>query len=227
MTRKLLFTVTAAIALAGCSEGSPLEPQYAASGSRPVPAAPLDATMTVLGMSVEVRWVDNSANERRFEIQRRVGEDGEWVDYAVVPRNTTSYSDLAVDGNTRYRYRVRACVRRTGCSSWATTSSYEMPAFDPSAVEGITTTALSSTSVSVSWLDVAGDETYFEIERRTRIDVGTWAVWEALATPGADVTSLVDTTASPDTGYRYRVRECNDSGCSMWVTSTMVVTPAS
>ncbi len=74
--------------------------------------------------------------------------------------------------------------------------------------------------VLLTWLDTSDNETHFEIEREVvppngvaTPTSGPARVFVPLATVGADVTSFED--VSPPTGeLRYRVRACNNDGCS-------------
>lgn len=77
--------------------------------------------------------------------------------------------------------------------------------------------------VLLTWLDNSSTETRFEIERElvqgspgfTSGADGPLRAFQPVATVGADVTQFEDT--SPPAGeLRYRVRACNDGGCSDW-----------
>jgi len=68
----------------------------------------------------------------------------------------------------------------------------------------------SLTSVQLSWTANSDDETEFRIHRRT----GSSGSHQQIATVGAGVTSFTDSDVEPATTYGYRVRACNDHGCS-------------
>lgn len=58
---------------------------------------------------VSLRWNDNSTNEDGFKIERCVGDNcTNFVPFATVTANTTSFTDTGLTGRTWYRYRVRA-----------------------------------------------------------------------------------------------------------------------
>ncbi|MEK9509700.1 Ig-like domain-containing protein [Gemmatimonadota bacterium Y43] len=99
--------------------------------------------------------------------------------------------------------------------------SFETPPV-PAAPSGLS--AAFAGGVQLAWDDNSSDESYFEIERDVisesagspSLDEGGPArVFEALGTTGANVTEFYD--ASPGFGeLHYRVRACNDDGCSPW-----------
>jgi hypothetical protein len=53
-------------------------------------------------------WQDNSTNEDNFELERKTGTNGSYVQIATVAANNNSYADAAVIRGTTYCYRVRA-----------------------------------------------------------------------------------------------------------------------
>jgi predicted esterase len=65
--------------------------------------------------NVKLTWTDRAYNETGFEIWRATALDGSYSKIATVSANTTSYTDEAAAGNTRYFYKVRAV--KTGSSS--------------------------------------------------------------------------------------------------------------
>jgi hypothetical protein len=82
------------------------------------PAAPTilvvsDATTTELALT----WLDNSASETGFEIERKRGT-GAWAPIHTTAANATSFRDSGLEGSTHYTYRVRA-VNLGGGSTWS------------------------------------------------------------------------------------------------------------
>ncbi len=70
-------------------------------------------------------------------------------------------------------------------------------------------TGVTSSRVSLYWGDYSGNETHFEVERRTD-SVG----WARVASPPAGATAHNDNTALSSTTYYYRVRAANGEGAS-------------
>jgi hypothetical protein len=63
------------------------------------PAQPVQLNLT---------WKDNSTNENGFQIDRKTGTNGTYVQIASVTANTNSYLDTGLANGTTYCYRVRA-----------------------------------------------------------------------------------------------------------------------
>jgi len=79
-----------------------------ADNSLELPSAPSHLTASkVSDMEVELVWADNSGNEEGFKIERSP-EGGGYVEIGWVGRDTTSYSDTDLKGETCYTYRVKA-----------------------------------------------------------------------------------------------------------------------
>ncbi len=91
----------------------------------------------------------------------------------------------------------------------------------PVAPTGLVATALSATSVRLTWTDNSNNETQFELHRRT-LPSGTFAT---AATVGANTTLVLD-TAQGSTSYEYRVRAQNGTNGSGFSNLATVTTPA-
>ncbi len=76
------------------------------------PKAPSDLAFAVTGAEPEqqvvLTWVDNSLNETAFTVERAASVDGPWLPVAVLPENTTTYSDPVDTLDPGYVYRVFA-----------------------------------------------------------------------------------------------------------------------
>jgi len=99
-------------------------------GARPVYAAQLQAvpdapTMLVAfaadrdPIKIGLRWDDNSANETKFEIERRLNdEDVDFEKIGETSANQTQFVDGNIRNNIQYEYRVRA-VNADGPSDYS------------------------------------------------------------------------------------------------------------
>lgn len=85
--------------------------------------APSGLTATaVSNTSITLSWVDNSSNEDRFYIQRKLGESGTFADIdPTVPAVVTgsTYTDSGLVANNYYYYRVRAYNAANGDSYYS------------------------------------------------------------------------------------------------------------
>jgi len=70
---------------------------------------PSQLTATAVSNSrINLVWMDNSATEASFRIERKTGADGIYAFIGTATQNTTSFSDSGLSANTMYFYRVRA-----------------------------------------------------------------------------------------------------------------------
>jgi streptogramin lyase len=76
----------------------------------------------------------------------------------------------------------------------------------------------SGSQVRLSWTDNSDDETGFEIERKTGNNA-----YVVIGTVGANVTSFIDTTATPASPLSYRVRAVGATGRSVYSNEAPVV----
>jgi hypothetical protein len=89
--------------------------------------------------------------------------------------------------------------------------------------------------VHLSWYDNSDNESNFVIERCDRISIAPrgekptascTGVWRHIATVGANTTSYVDTTASANQTYMYRVKAINSKGSSGYTEEAVITTPS-
>ena len=91
------------------------------------PAVPTGLTATVgIGTQINLTWIDASANELGFKLQRKTGSGGTYAQIAALPAGTTSYSDIGLAGNTTYFYRI-ASTNLGGDSAFSNQASATTP----------------------------------------------------------------------------------------------------
>ncbi len=186
-----------------------------------IPAAPTGLQGTAAGLVVTLGWSDNSTNETSFEI-RRVAVGATWQIIGTAGTDTVSYVDATVAAGTAYDYQVRSC-NSAGCSPWSNRLTVTVPAptQQPAVPGNPVLTVLSAIDIDVAWADNSGNETRFDIQRRTSI-----TAWSIIASPAANVVTYRDTGLLPGFEYRYRIRACNASGCSAWTSVIRATTPS-
>ncbi len=179
-----------------------------AAAVRSAPAAPTPLVpRTTSDTSVTVTWVDLSAEETGYELQRGVGWPGrDFVLLRILPPGSTMFVDDTVEPETTYAYRVRA-LGETAPSGWSAEMRVTTPPYAPT---GVVAEPLSPSRLLVRWTDRAAAEDSFVL-RRTELPDG---VPLTLATVGANVTEFEDATAGPDTGYVYGVCAVDANGTS-------------
>lgn len=196
----------------------------AGAGGPPFPPSNLSGTAVSIS-TANLTWTDGSFNETSFELQRQEFVSGQWSPYSAIATpgaNTTGYTDTGLSGGRSFRYKIRAC-NEAGCSSWEKSSKVTTPAVHPAKPGAITGVAVLATQIDVAWDGVDG-ETNYALQRRQLVD-GTWTSYSNVATLDADVLSYSDGGLAGNQSYRYRIRACNDAGCSAYLASQVVTTP--
>ncbi len=73
------------------------------------PAAPTNLIATATSVnSINITWQDNASNESKFIIEQSLDGLTGWNVIATLPPNTTSYTNLGLNANTFYYYRLKA-----------------------------------------------------------------------------------------------------------------------
>ncbi|MGD2120488.1 MAG: fibronectin type III domain-containing protein [Gemmatimonadota bacterium] len=184
------------------------------------PATPSGLSARATGPhSIELVWSDESTNETGFEIQRRLGVDGNWELAATPEMDATSARDSGLEPASTYLYRIRAC-NGVGCSELSEEVEETTDEVPPQAPQGLAASATGSTTASLSWTDASNNESRFEVERKE----GASGPWSRVGTPGPGVILFGDTGLTPNTSYTYRVRACNVAGCSGYSNEATAVT---
>lgn len=187
-----------------------------ASSATTIPSAP-PAAPSNLGAAlvtpdwinnwINLTWQANSNDATGFRIERKTGAAGSWSQIATVGAGTTTYGDRSLTRNTTYYYRVRA-YNSAGDSSY----SNEAGAFamaPPRAPSNLIATALSSSTIGLTWRDNADKSAEFAIERRP----GVGGSWSEIGKVGR-VATYSDRGLSANTTYSYRVRAYTLGGTS-------------
>lgn len=96
---------------------------------------------------IDLQWTNRSGTQTRSVIERRLGQNGQFVAVAQVGQFVDAYSDMNLNPNTQYCYRVRA-IDATGhtsdftnvnCATTAPGASAILTALDPgSAAQDVT-----------------------------------------------------------------------------------------
>ncbi len=182
-----------------------------------VPASPTGLGAVVSGGAVTLTWVDASADETAFVIERSVS-GGAFTVLATVAADATGYTDAAVGEGLVFGYRVSAC-NALGASAPTATASVVVPVSVPVPASGLVAVA-GPTSVTVTWTDNASNETSYRLERSA--NGGAFLLWIVL---GANTTSYVDTAVTAGSTYSYRVVAANTAGYAVVSNSGSATVP--
>ncbi|HEX8914992.1 MAG TPA: fibronectin type III domain-containing protein [Humisphaera sp.] len=185
------------------------------------PAAPTGAaSMSVTTTGVTVTWTDASAGEDGFVVEQSTDGGDNWTTAGTPAAlsNTGSGGSFAVSGLTEatdYDFRVVAVLNGVRSAPSGTVSVTTLP----SAPTGLTVTASTDSSVSLSWIGHSAGATNFVVQRST--DGTTFSDFD---TPGAGTTTSADTGLTEDTQYYYRVAATRGSAVSAFATAAPVTT---
>ena len=170
----------------------------AATAAAGTPNAPTGLNTAAGANIINLAWVDNSSNETRFDVYRKVGTDA-WTLRTTMGAGAKSFSDTTAtnNGTTSYSYYIKAC-NTSGCSP---ASSIAVVPFKPLSL----TATQSGTSLGLSWTDQSADETGFKLERKSGACLSTdaWAVRTLLP---ANTGQYADTGLTIGQTYSYRVK---------------------
>ena len=197
----------------------------ATTAAYPPPANPSGLVAMATSQSqISLTWLDNSADETGFVLERGTSVAGPFSVIATTGANIKVFSDSGLMASTTYYYRL-AATNAGGKSAYtstvsAMTSAPVVVVTIPAMPATISVAVNSATQVTVSWSDSSNNETGFKIERAT-VSTGPFT---ALMTVGSGVTSYVDAGLTAVTMYYYRVSAINAAGSSAVNTAAAVTT---
>lgn len=153
--------------------------------------------------SAALTWKDNSSGESLFKIERSTSSsEYSFSQIATVGANVTTFTDTGLTPGTKYYYRVRAYEAVAGNSAYSNVANVTPQAVAlPTNVEA---TALSSTSVKITWQDNSNNETGFKIYQNGTL----------IYTAGENETSYTKTGLTPATWYKYQIEAFNATDSS-------------
>jgi hypothetical protein len=169
------------------------------------PPTPTGLAASVSGTStINVRWTD-VAGESGYvlEISSTAG-----VNEIALPSGTTTYSDTGLAPATTRTYRIRA-LNDAGLSPFSAGVTATTAAPVPDVPSNVLASATNSTTITVTWTDVA-DETRYNVERTSPTGAVT------IVNLAANATSYRHTRLVAGDVWRYRVRATNGTGASAW-----------
>jgi uncharacterized protein (TIGR03437 family) len=186
------------------------------------PGIPQQVTAAAEASQIMIRWTAADARATRFRIERRVAALGDFAEIGTVGATARGYADSSITAGVAYIYRVRS-ENAQGISEPSSPSLATASASLLAAPTDFRATAMSPTQINLSWSASGAPATSFVIERRQE-SVAAFAFF-ATASPGS-VRAFQDSTAQPDTKYRYRIRALDSAGGSPFSEEATATTPA-
>jgi len=190
-------------------------PYYSATT---MPGAPSSVTATAASSSsITVSWL-SVTGATGYKVYRSTSYNGLYD--SVGTTTSTSFTNTGLSANTTYYYKVSA-YNSSGASSQSSYDYATTPIAIPAVPSGVSATAASSSSITVSWSSVTG-ATGYKIYRST-IYNGTY---DSVGTTTSS-TSFTNTGLSSNTTYYYKVSAYNSSGASSMSSYAYAMTPLS
>ncbi len=192
------------------------------------PSAPTTlAAIAVSSSQINLTWVDNSADETGFVVERSASATGAYAVIATLGANAISYSDNGRTASTTYFYRVQA-TNLGGNSPNSNGVSVTTPAAivaAPAAPSGLVAVSASESQINLTWLDNSITESGFKIERAPSV-TGPFVL---IFTTVANASAYSDSALASSTTYYYRISGYNAIGNSAYsaVVNAMTQAPAS
>ncbi len=190
------------------------------------PGAPSNLTATALsGIRVDLTWTAATGTFTGYRLERatNAGFTTGLTAFSITNPAALTYSDLTVQPNTAYWYRLYA-LNAPLESPASNTAAVITPPLPPAAPSNLVATVNGPRQVTLTWKDNANNEQGFVVERATGSGAGlTYAVIATLNTP--NTTTYVDTTVQPKFTYSYRVKAFNLGGPSAYSNVAVAITP--
>jgi fibronectin type 3 domain-containing protein len=181
---------------------------YNSSGGGSTPSVPTGVSATAQSSSsIRITW-NSVSGATSYDVYYEVGSSS--TKNFAGNTSSTSYTHTGLTASTTYNYYIKAknSSGESGYSSFAsarTQSGSGGGGTAPSTPTGVTATAISSSSITVSWNSVSNVE-FYNIYRSSSMS-GTYT-WIMLSSS----TSYTDTGLSANTTYYYKVSAENDNG---------------
>ncbi len=194
----------------GCNAAGCSPPAMAGAVTTPPspPRAPESLNASSTGPhSVLTAWSDTSDDEDHFRLERAtVG--GDWAEVARPAAQATQWADTGLQPLTNYRYRIRACAGGA-CSPFSNTAPVVTDGAPPPPPSGLAASASGTDEIFLSWPAQGSGIASIRVERS-----GAGVGWLEVAALPPGATTHLDGGLAEATTYRYRLRRCNDYGCS-------------
>ena len=200
-----------------------------ATTKMPIPTPPSALVgQAVSGSEISLQWADNSTNEASFRLDRAPNNGGVAGTYALLATlgpNVTTYRNVNLPANTTYWYRIRA-QNVGGNSAYSTAISVATLAAPPIAPTALTAkaAAITGTSVTLTWVDNAVDETGFTIEQAPDVG-GVPGTYADIGTVATNVKTFTTPALATATAYWFRVRANSTYGSSATTNEVTITTP--
>ena len=186
-----------------------------------VPAIPTNVTATTLSFNkVSLAWTDNSGGKATTEIWRSTSSTSGFAVVGNTAAGVSSFIDSSASPATTYYYEIKAdnVYGQSALTSAVTATTQVLPTI-PAVPSGLTGTALTYSSLSLSWASEANATTI--VVQRSAVNDQQYVQWAVL--PGT-ATSFTDTGLYANSVYYYKIQAVNPGGSSAFTPEIAVTT---
>ena len=181
-------------------------------------AAPANLTGAVSGKTINLTWINQSAIETGFDIERST--DGvNFTQIATAGPAITSYADTGLTEHTTYYYRLRDFDASSDISPYTSVATIVLPIVAPTSLAA---TATSPTQINLNWTNTSSVATGIHVDRSA-----DGVNYTQIATLAATATTYNDTGVVAGAQYYYKVQAFDGSGTSGFSLIANAGTPAS
>ncbi len=176
-----------------------------------LPRAPSEITAErASDTSIRISWLDNSAVEDGFEIQRSMNENDGYQIVGQAAADSMTYLDEGLQPNTTYYFMVRATMEDQA-SEWSDAASATTIVLTPEPPSGFTAEVRGPYEVYCEWTDNSDDENGFRVFKSPDGE-NDWTIGASIRMP--NTTEAYVRGLNPETTYFLRVRAYNAHGLS-------------
>jgi fibronectin type 3 domain-containing protein len=198
---------------------SSVSPEASATVPTAAPSAPGSLTATPASGQVTLMWSAVST-ATSYDIYRGTVSGGESATPFQVGITGTSFTDTSVTAGSSYFYEVTA-LNNGGQSGDSPEASATLTVPIPAMPAGVTATATSASTISVSWLDESYEAGFQVLESTDGVN------YSVVTSTGTGVTSYLVSGLSAGTTYDFEIVATNASGNSAASSPASATTPSS
>lgn len=165
--------------------------------------APSGLSATTLTYNkIKLQWLDNSDDEKGFEIMRSLTPGGSFIAVGRVGANKLSFNDSALSSATTYYYKIRAigATSESPYTGEAVETTFPAPG-TPVAPTALSVQTSTPTLISLSWIDNAKNETNIHVMRSS----DEQATFSQIGTLPPNSNTYTDASVTPFAQYYYYI----------------------
>lgn len=192
------------------------------TANNPLPLAPNGLTASIKNDQnhVQLNWNDAATNETGFEIFKSE-DNATYTLLTSLGANVTTYTDVSEKNSSDLKYKVKA-INQAGSSDFSNEVSVKINFSSPNSPENLSGIYLNdNSSINLSWIDKANNETAYEIYRsKNESD------YLLLKSTNANSSSFTDLNIDAGIQYKYKIRAKNTSLYSAFSNEFILSTPS-